>query len=162
IYVGGQFALSGSPTGLVRLNTNGSIDSSFAGAGIASSHPEVVPTVLSITADSSGRVYVAGRFDSFNGTAVPPGIFLVMSDGTLDTAWTSPISVPGRLDAGVRLVVAGNRLYAFGDVALAGDTLPAPYRMAEIPPPPSITTAPAAISAAPNGSATFSVVAGGT
>ncbi|MBI5770412.1 MAG: immunoglobulin domain-containing protein [Verrucomicrobia bacterium] len=162
VYVGGRFALAGSPRGLVRLNADGTLDPTFTGAGIAYSKPDAGPYVSAITSDSLGRVYVAGRFDSFNGTPVPAGLFRLKADGTFDAAWTSPITVVDAPRASVRLVAVGARLYAFGTVALAGDTLPAPYRVADIPPPPSVITPPLPVVPPIGGSATFTVVAGGT
>jgi uncharacterized delta-60 repeat protein len=162
VYVGGRFALAGTPRGLVRLNADGTVDNTFSGAGIAHSRPEAGAYVSAITSDSLGRVYIAGRFDSFNGTPVPAGLCRLKADGTFDAAWISPIAVVDAPRVEVQLIAVGAKLYAFGTVALAGDTLPAPYRIADIPPPPSITTAPVAASAALGAPAAFSVVAGGT
>ncbi len=161
VYVGGRFALAGSPRGLVRLQANGTLDATFTGAGIAYAKTDAGPYVTSITSDSLGRVYVAGRFDSFNGHAVPAGLFRLNPDGSFDAGWISPLAVFDAPRAEARLVVVGAKLYAFGTVALAGDTLPVAYRAVDIPPPPSITTSPVAATAVAGGSASFTVVAGG-
>ena len=131
-YLGGRLAPAGAPRGLVRLNANGTLDSSFTGAGLGWSKSDSSPYVSALAVDAIGRVYVAGRFDSYNGTAIPAGLFRLNANGSLDTAWTSPISVLDAPRASVRLALVGAKLYAFGTVAAAGDTRPVPYRVAPI------------------------------
>lgn len=160
VYVGGRFALAGSPRGLVRLNPSGSLDNTFAGTGLAFSKTDGGPYVSSFAIDAAGRLYVAGRFDSFNGTAVP-GLFRLNADGSLDTGWAPGIGVRDVPYASVRLVTAGAKLYAFGTVAAPADVVAGPYRVVDIPPPPSIATAPVTANAVNGGSATFTVAAGG-
>jgi hypothetical protein len=132
VYLGGRLAPAGAPRGLVRLNANGSIDATFTGTGLGWSKSDSSPYVSALAVDAVGRVYVAGRFDSYNGTPIPTGLFRLNANGSLDTAWTSPISVLDAPRAFVRLALVGAKLYAFGTVAAAGDTLPVPYRIAPI------------------------------
>lgn len=137
VYVGGRFALAGAPRGLVRLNADGSLDATFTGAGIAYTKTDAGPYVTALAVDYVHRVYAAGRFDSFNGT-VNNGLFRLNRDGTLDTAWTSPVTVVDAPRATVRLSAIGPKLYAFGTVASAGDLLPASWRVADITSAPII------------------------
>ncbi len=137
VYVGGRFLLDGAPRGLVRLNADGTLDSTFTGEGIASARNDGAPFVTALAVDSSGRVYVAGRFDHFNGTAVP-GIFRLGADGALDPAWSAGFSVLDANRSAVQLLVAGHKLYALGAVGSASDALPAVFRVAAIPPPAMI------------------------
>ena len=161
VYVGGRFALAGAPRGLVRLNSDGSVDSAFTGAGIAFSKADAGPYVDALAVDAAGRLYVAGRFDSFNGTAVP-GLFRLNADGSLDTGWAPGFAVRDVPAAAVRLLVVGTKLYAFGTVAAAADAFEGPYRVVDIPAPPSISTPPVTANVVLGGSASFTVVAGGT
>jgi hypothetical protein len=161
VYVGGRFALSGQPRGLIRLQTDGTIDSTFTGPGVAFTKSDAGPYLDSLAVDAAGRLYVAGRFDSFNGTPVP-GLFRLNADGSLDAGWSPGFAVKDVPAATVRLLATGTKLYAFGTVAAANDPFAGPYRVVDIPPPPSVTTAPVAANIVLGGSASFSVVAGGT
>lgn len=69
IYVAGKFDSYNGVTqsGLVRLNTDGSLDTSFNTG--ASGFP-VTSTIINKTiVDSSGKIYVLGAFNSYNGTS---------------------------------------------------------------------------------------------
>jgi uncharacterized delta-60 repeat protein len=161
VYVGGRFALAGSPQGLVRLNADGSLDSTFTGAGLALTTPGSGPYVTALAADTSGRLYAAGRFTSFNGTAVN-GLFRLKTDGTLDTAWAPSFSVVDAPTASVQLTVANDKLYAFGTVAVAASTVPPAYAVMDIPALPVITAQPLATNLPENGVVTLFVDATST
>jgi uncharacterized delta-60 repeat protein len=161
VYAAGRLALSGAPVGLARLNADGSVDTTFTGAGIAATSADVTPYIAALAADAAGRLYVAGRFDSYNGTAVH-GLFRLAPDGSLDTQWMPGFDVVDVPVANVSLVVSGEKLYAFGTVAAVGDTLPAPYHVANIPLPLTITTAPAAATALVGTPASLTVAASST
>ncbi|WP_438480140.1 beta strand repeat-containing protein [Oleiharenicola lentus] len=141
VYVGGRFTLAGVPRGLVRLNANGSLDTTFTGTGIATTSIYATPYVSALTTDSSGRLYVAGRFTSFNGTATS-GLFRLKADATFDTAFAPGFSLADVPRADAQLIVANNKLYAFGTVASASAPLPAGYAVAEVPYVPLITAQP--------------------
>ncbi len=81
LWVGGSFALWDGATrrGLVRLASDGSVDTNFLG-GIGTSINGSV-NVLEPTAD--GRVYVAGRFSSLGG-GERRGLVRVYPSGTID------------------------------------------------------------------------------
>ena len=83
ILVLGDFtSFNGSSTNrLIRLNSDGTIDTSFLsniGSGIG---PYAIYTTLNVDLDSSGRIYITGDYVLFNGSTV--GNFVVLdSDGT--------------------------------------------------------------------------------
>ena len=56
--------------------------------------------------DAAGRLYVAGRFDSYNGTPVF-GLFRLNADGTRDQTWSPGFNVFERPFVNVRLQVSG-------------------------------------------------------
>jgi hypothetical protein len=78
---------------LIRLFDDGSVDPSFStGTGFYNFTPEQFGTVTAIDVDNStGKIYVAGLFDSYNGTLLstegPPGLCRLNSNGTLDTTF---------------------------------------------------------------------------
>ncbi len=89
IYVGGGFTSSnnseynGSATyGIIRLNSDGTIDTSFdVGTGFNYGPKVIVPA-----RDGSGDIYVGGNFTSYNGTPINR-IIRLNSDGSMDTAF---------------------------------------------------------------------------
>jgi uncharacterized delta-60 repeat protein len=88
ILIGGQFAsyAGSSRNSIIRLNTNGTLDTTFnIGTGIISSG--YVGTVSKIVVLSSGKILVAGNFTTYNGTA-RNHILRLNSDGSLDTTFT--------------------------------------------------------------------------
>jgi uncharacterized delta-60 repeat protein len=79
IYIGGEFGSykSVSSIRLIKLNTDGSIDTTFAtGNGFDS-------TVYAVTLDSSGKIYVGGFFTTYKDTSSPFMIRL-NTDGSFD------------------------------------------------------------------------------
>ncbi len=86
IYVGGSFtSYNGTNShGIIRLNNDGSIDSTFnVGSGISSNG--TVDTITPLT-DGSGEVYVGGGFVSYNGT-YRSDLIRLHSDGSIDTGF---------------------------------------------------------------------------
>lgn len=92
VYVGGTFStvtdgVSGTLTrkGLVRLNSNGTIDTSFADPNLFAS---VSLVTRSIVFDSNGKVMVAGTFTTAgSANATRRGIARFNMDGTLDSSF---------------------------------------------------------------------------
>ncbi|GEM_PF-2911246 len=85
IIVGGDFtSYNGTPVGrIVRLNSNGSIDSTFVtGAGF---NGRVKSTLIR----SNGKMLVVGAFTDYNGTPQNRMVQL-NSDGTVDSEFSSP------------------------------------------------------------------------
>lgn len=96
---------SGSSVGsIVRLNTDGTLDTSFnssvgftgATAGYTS------PFVSSIDLDSNGKVLCSGVWTSYSGSSVTCGVARLNSDGTYDSAFNVGT---GPLAAGVNTVI---------------------------------------------------------
>jgi uncharacterized delta-60 repeat protein len=111
ILVGGAFtlfdvALAG---GIARLNLDGSLDQAFmtaTGTGFDDA-------VTSIALDSQGKIWVGGKFTSYNGTSVPH-LARLNSDGTLDPAFQPG----GGFDGNVLTLTTGD---ASGQIIAAGD-----------------------------------------
>ena len=71
---------------IIRLNTDGSIDSSFNTAIVGS---ENISVVRAITIQPDGKILVAGLFDTFAGLARQK-IVRLLPDGALDSGFTPP------------------------------------------------------------------------
>jgi site-specific DNA-adenine methylase len=90
IYVGGQFTSYNGTTvnRLVRLNSNGSIDTGFdtiTGGGFTRPFLSgVAVEARAILVDTSGDIFVAGQFVDYNGTSVG-SLVRINNDGSLDT-----------------------------------------------------------------------------
>jgi uncharacterized delta-60 repeat protein len=89
VMVGGLFnAYNGSfnsPTHLVRLNADGSLDTGFNNGGAG---PNYVVYALAVQAD--GKVLIGGNFTSYNGNANAPDYVLRLNaDGSLDTGFNN-------------------------------------------------------------------------
>jgi uncharacterized delta-60 repeat protein len=90
IIVGGLFTTWGviaTVRGIVRLNTNGSRDTTFTtntGAGA------VAPSVYSVAVQSDDKILVCGDFGNWNGVNVG-AIVRLNSNGTRDTAFTTNV-----------------------------------------------------------------------
>lgn len=78
--------LSGISEVILRLNTDGSIDSSFVSA--QTSGEEFDEAVRVITVQPDGKILVGGLFTKVNGTP-RPAIVRLNSDGTVDTAFAT-------------------------------------------------------------------------
>lgn len=81
-----------SAHGLVRLNADGSLDTSFAVGGGAqwtstTETPTFFPFVEQAKTQVDGKLLIAGTFEAFNGTA-RPGIASLNADGSVDTSFT--------------------------------------------------------------------------
>jgi uncharacterized delta-60 repeat protein len=82
IYIGGSFTTFTGATNnrIIRLNTNGSIDTAFAtGTGF-----DGIVNVIVI--DTNGKIMVGGQFGNYNGSAVPV-LARLNTNGTLDTSF---------------------------------------------------------------------------
>ncbi len=87
VLVGGTFANSdGSPRYLTRLNSDGSLDTTFSprieGGGAA--------TVLQAKVLAGGRILIGGQFNSINGV-VRYGLARFNADGSLDTTFNAAV-----------------------------------------------------------------------
>ncbi len=94
IVVGGSFATFNGfiRPGVVRLNTNGSVDLNFTpGTGVNG-------TVYALAVQSDGKILVGGDFTSFNGVARTNLIRLNLN-GTLDNTFNPAFSINGVVSA---------------------------------------------------------------
>jgi len=96
IVVVGQFkSYNGVPAcGVVRLETNGSVDGSFNIGGGAqwttvTETAASFPKVENIEAQPDGKLIITGTFEAFNGVAAP-GIACLNPDGSVDTSFAAP------------------------------------------------------------------------
>ncbi|MGW8185212.1 MAG: Ig-like domain-containing protein [Candidatus Moraniibacteriota bacterium] len=82
IIVGGEFtSFSGvAKNRIVRLNTDGTLDTTFSGTGAGS-------YVYSSAIQADGKIVIGGYFTSYNGTTINR-IARLNTDGTLDTTFT--------------------------------------------------------------------------
>lgn len=89
LIVGGRFELNEGRQNLVRLNSNGSVDTTFATKGVDS-------TVRDIESTSSGQFLVAGAFSNYlpeSGSSVSINhVIILNADGSRDTTFTAPSS----------------------------------------------------------------------
>ena len=85
ILVGGSFGQYNgeSVVRIVRLNTNGSLDTTFiTGTGFNGS-------VFVITLQSNGKILAGGQFSEYNSVSIGENITRLNSDGTLDTTFVT-------------------------------------------------------------------------
>ncbi len=89
IYVGGLFTVSGYPTmrNLIRLNSEGELDTSFADDGI---DKEVRSIILA--SDGTGAIYVGGAFDRM-GTVPIAKVIRLLPNGEIDPSFQVPPNV---------------------------------------------------------------------
>ena len=80
ILVGGSFTFADGVerSNLVRLNANGTFDSTFNSSGVG-----INSSVLEIIVLPNDKIVVGGRFSSYNGVT-KIGVFQLNADGTLD------------------------------------------------------------------------------
>lgn len=92
ILVGGWFASyngnGAAPDGLIRLNTDGSVDASFS--AITSGFNS---WVKDIAIQDDGKILVGGNFTSYNGSgAAPDRLIRLNSDGSVDGSFSGIVS----------------------------------------------------------------------
>jgi uncharacterized delta-60 repeat protein len=93
--------------GLRRLNSNGSLDTSFNSGGVGFNLQ-----VHDVEEDSNGKLYVAGQFTSYNGTAINR-IVRLNTDGSIDTSFNVGTGF-NALVYNLEWDSTNNKLYAFG------------------------------------------------
>ncbi len=83
-----KYNKTGNLTALKRLNSDGSLDSTFnsGGAGLASTTGQ--PEVNSMLVVSGDKIYVGGTFNTYNGTT-RNGLLRLNADGSLDTTFNN-------------------------------------------------------------------------
>ncbi len=92
IYVGGSMATyngTANIRSLIRLNSDGTIDSAFnIGSGASAGFTGNVYS-LALATDSSGDVYVGGMFTAYNGISGLGNMIRLNNDGTIDSAFST-------------------------------------------------------------------------
>ncbi len=90
IYVGGRFTTyngSANANNLIRLNPDGSIDSSFnTGIGASAGFNRYL-NAIALAGDGTGDIYVGGDFTSYGGTQNINRMVRLNSDGSVDSAF---------------------------------------------------------------------------
>ena len=112
VYVGGGFSqYNGTAANrIIRLNSDGSIDSAFSfGSGFNSRVNSIAPAT-----DGSGDVYVGGYFASYNGTAANR-IIRLNNDGSVDTAFSIGTGFSNPVDSIVPATDGSGDVYVSGD-----------------------------------------------
>ena len=114
------------------MNANGSVDTTFPQVSLDYDEhpPENRPNVQAINADSSGNIYLAGRFTRINGH-VAPGLARLKPDGAVDVTFDAGLmylneGFGGGLGGGepVFLKIAGDRLIVVGPYKATGELFP--------------------------------------
>jgi uncharacterized delta-60 repeat protein len=107
VLVGGYFStFDGSPYGrIVRLNIDGSVDTSFTQIVGA---PNAGDSVNAIVVQPDGKIIVGGRFTSFGGV-IASGIVRLNEDGSIDTTFNAGTGTNGGV-SGVALQPDGQIL----------------------------------------------------
>jgi len=90
VLVGGQFSAVGGTarSNVARLNTDGSLDTSFVTGTGANG------LVESLAVQPDGKIIIGGEFTNYNGTAIK-GIARLNTDGSLDTSFVVGTGVEG-------------------------------------------------------------------
>jgi uncharacterized delta-60 repeat protein len=162
IVVGGLFRLFGGVArgGIARLNTDGSLDTSFfPGAGFYNG-PNQQCYIKSMAMQADGRIVAGGYFSTYNGVA-RRGIARLNADGSLDTSFmVSGLMHPGALFGlcfmdDSQLLVAGTEAVGNG-VVQVGVSLFKPDPVA-----PQFTLHPQSVSANVGDAVTLTVTATG-
>jgi len=121
IYVGGNFTgYNGSVVNrIIRLNSNGTIDSTFnVGVGF----DNVVRTIVPVS--GSTGIYVGGTFNSYSGSTVSK-LVRINSNGTLDTTF-NPGVVSTSVDGirAIALASGSSQIYVGGDfISYSGSSI---------------------------------------
>jgi uncharacterized delta-60 repeat protein len=87
ILVGGTFEQYNGisvPTGSIRLDSTGSLDTSFNNGGSGFNG-----IVYSLVIQPDGKILVGGNFNTYNGAGVSSGLIRLDSTGSLDTSFNS-------------------------------------------------------------------------
>ena len=109
ILIGGGFGTykGTGANNIIRLNSDGSIDTSFVyGSGM-------VGQVTSVAIQPNGKLLVGGQFDSYNGTSANK-IIQLNSDGSVDTSFVSGTGFSGGKDVGGIIIQSNGSVIIIG------------------------------------------------
>jgi uncharacterized delta-60 repeat protein len=127
VYVGGTFtSINGtSQSRISRLNSDGTVDSSFAiGTGF-----DAAVTKIAVAPGSTPRVYAAGTFTAFNGSAALK--FAGITDGgVLDSGFTQCATMSANAEIQSMMVATDSKIYLGGFIsAYNGTTVRSIFRL---------------------------------
>ncbi|MBX3737116.1 MAG: immunoglobulin domain-containing protein [Candidatus Didemnitutus sp.] len=139
-YVAGRLTVGGVSRSLVKLTATGAVDATVADLTLGYTNSTGLPARISgLGLDDSARLYLAGRFDSVNGTAAA-GLARLDATGAFDAAWAPGVQIVDPLGTGVLFASGNGWLHILGPVMGAGDLRPTGYKRV-----PLTATAPAII-----------------
>jgi uncharacterized delta-60 repeat protein len=127
-YVGGSFRryngityggiTGGTGPNMIKLNYNGSVDTSFTNYGFGQTG-----TISAIKKQSTGKVIVGGTFTSYSGVT-RTGILRLNTDGTLDTTFNaiSITGVTGAFGAAELEILSDDSIIVVGNFSLGNGT----------------------------------------
>lgn len=116
IYVAGGFtSYNGTAAlGMIRLNSDGTVDSSFSVQGTGFSGYGGSVTILTPVTDGSGDIYVGGSFTAYNGNA-SKYLVRLNSDGSFDSGFATGQSFSNNVFAIIEAPDASGDIYASGN-----------------------------------------------
>jgi uncharacterized delta-60 repeat protein len=91
VLVGGEFTQfnGNNKGGIVRLNSDGSLDTTFSGLTTGFSGGTIIPfRLVNEILEYGGKYYVSGNWSTYNGSPVPD-IVRLNQDGSLDTTFSA-------------------------------------------------------------------------
>lgn len=126
IVIGGEFTnYNGNlRNGLVRLNTNGSIDTSFTiGTGI-NNPGQGLNSIKAMAVQSDGKIIIGGLFTSYNGTA-RINLARLNANGTLDNTFVSNFISDGNTVECIEIqndgkIIVGGSFTSYGSYQRSG------------------------------------------
>ncbi len=120
ILLGGSFTSFNniSRNGLVRLNVDGSVDTSFnIGNGVGGSTDEfILPSVRKIALQSTGKILVGGNFRTFN-NQTKNLLVRLNEDGSEDASFDSGSGLTSGISGGIVFAIS---VLPTGDIAVGG------------------------------------------
>jgi uncharacterized delta-60 repeat protein len=123
IVIAGDFdTYNGSASrGIIRLNTDGSIDGSFnVGTGFFVPGGGVSDQEYELDIQPDGKILVGGNFEQYNGTTTARGLARLNTDGTLDTTFNSNLGL-GSLNGGINHVTSVHYYPYYNKIFVGGE-----------------------------------------
>jgi uncharacterized delta-60 repeat protein len=117
VLVGGEFTQfnGNNKGGLVRLNSDGSLDTTFSGLTTGFSGATPIPfRLVNEILEYGGKYYVSGNWSTYNGSPVPD-IVRLNQDGSLDTTFSAIT-----YSAATRIIALG--IQSTGKIIVSDDT----------------------------------------
>jgi uncharacterized delta-60 repeat protein len=107
--------------GIIRLNTDGSIDTSFnVGTGFIPPSTGTTDQQVELDIQPDGKIIVGGNFIGYNGTSTARGLARLNTDGTLDTTFNSNLNL-GYLNSGIFGVTSVHYYPYYNKIFIGGE-----------------------------------------